>query len=112
MHGLASRSGSRVNLGRSADEVRRTPQVTTVRRGGMIMLSGRMMGLRPLLALAVLVSACGGERPPSLPPDVIMTGDVNRGIRSTMAKFLVRVRAHDVHGLARLETNPHDSSWA
>ncbi|GAA4630512.1 hypothetical protein GCM10023196_056160 [Actinoallomurus vinaceus] len=41
-----------------------------------------------------------------------MTGDVDRDLRSTMAKFLGRVRARDVHGLARLETNPHDSSWA
>src|SRR3954452_20833454 len=78
----------------------------------MIMLSRRMMGLLPLLGLAVLVSACGGERPPPLPPDVTMTGDVDLGIRSTMAKFLARVRAHAVHGLARLDTNPHDSNWA
>src|SRR4051812_18792680 len=68
--------------------------------------------LLPLFTLALLVGACGDERPPPLPPDVIMTGEVDRDIRSTMAKFLARVRAHDVHGLARLETTPHDTLWA
>ncbi|MCO5998787.1 hypothetical protein [Actinoallomurus rhizosphaericola] len=32
-------------------------------------------------------------------------------MRSTVAKFLTRIRAHDVDGMARLEVKPHDKDW-